>query len=62
VEVSAKVLGHERGPKLRVFKFKPKRGYKRRNGHRQDLTRIEVTKIGLRATRGAAAKEESDGA
>jgi large subunit ribosomal protein L21 len=61
VEVAAKVVGHERGPKLRVFKFKPKRGYKRRTGHRQDLTRIEVTKIGLRAARGAAAKEGSDG-
>jgi hypothetical protein len=34
-----------RGEKLRVFKFKPKRGYKRRTGHRQDLTRIEVTDI-----------------
>ena len=45
VKVEAKVLGHERGPKLRVFKFKPKRGYKKRTGHRQELTRIQVTKI-----------------
>jgi large subunit ribosomal protein L21 len=45
VTVTARVLAHERGEKLRVFKFKPKRGYKRRNGHRQDLTRIEVTEI-----------------
>jgi large subunit ribosomal protein L21 len=30
-----------------VVKFKPKRGYKRRTGHRQDLTRIEVTDISL---------------
>jgi large subunit ribosomal protein L21 len=45
VKVEAKILGHERGPKLRVFKFKPKRGYKKRNGHRQELTRIQVTKI-----------------
>jgi large subunit ribosomal protein L21 len=43
--VSAKILGHERGPKLRVFKFKPKRGYKRLAGHRQELTRIEITDI-----------------
>jgi large subunit ribosomal protein L21 len=43
--VSAKVLGHERGPKLRVFKFKPKRGYKKLAGHRQELTRLEVTEI-----------------
>ena len=45
VKVSARVVGHERGEKLRVFKFKPKRGYKRRRGHRQDLTRIEITEI-----------------
>jgi large subunit ribosomal protein L21 len=45
VTVEAKVLAHERGPKLRVVKFKPKRGYKRRNGHRQELTRIEVTSL-----------------
>jgi large subunit ribosomal protein L21 len=45
VKVTAKVVAHVRGEKLRVFKFKPKRGYKRRTGHRQDLTRIEVTEI-----------------
>jgi large subunit ribosomal protein L21 len=45
VKVDAKVVEHVRGPKLRVFKFKPKRGYKRRTGHRQDLTRIEITNI-----------------
>jgi large subunit ribosomal protein L21 len=67
VEVQATVLGHVRGPKLRVFKFKPKRGYRRRTGHRQELTRIEVTKIGPQrrsraAAGGAAAKEAGDGA
>jgi large subunit ribosomal protein L21 len=45
IKVSAKILGHEKGEKLRVFKFKPKRGYKRTNGHRQNLTRIEITEI-----------------
>jgi large subunit ribosomal protein L21 len=45
VKVSARIVAHERGEKLRVFKFKPKRGYKRRTGHRQELTRIEVTEI-----------------
>jgi large subunit ribosomal protein L21 len=45
VTVEARVLAHERGPKLRIVKFKPKRGYKRRNGHRQELTRIEVTSL-----------------
>jgi large subunit ribosomal protein L21 len=57
VRVEAKVLGHERGPKLRVLKFKPKRGYKRRTGHRQELTRLEVTAIKLAARRAPAAKE-----
>src|SRR5918997_2383901 len=47
VKVKAKIVGHERGPKIRVFKFKPKRGYKRTTGHRSELTRIEVTGISL---------------
>jgi large subunit ribosomal protein L21 len=47
VKVTAKIVAHERGEKLRVFKFKPKRGYKRRTGHRQELTRIEVTDISM---------------
>ena len=45
VTVAAEVVEHLRGPKLRVFKFKPKRGYQRAPGHRQELTRIQVTKI-----------------
>jgi large subunit ribosomal protein L21 len=56
VEVQATIVGHLRGKKLRVFKFKPKRGYRRRTGHRQELTRIEVTKIGTRAAARPAAK------
>ena len=46
VKVTAKVVAHVRGEKLRVFKFKPKRGYRRRTGHRQELTRIRITGIG----------------
>src|SRR5437763_6954203 len=51
VKVEAKVVGHERGPKLRIVKFKPKRGYKRRTGHRQELTRIEGVGIKLEGGR-----------
>jgi large subunit ribosomal protein L21 len=58
VSVEARVVAHERGPKLRIVKFKPKRGYKRRTGHRQNLTRIEVTSLGVKAS---ASKEASDG-
>ena len=46
VKVEARIVGHERGPKIRIFKYKPKRGYKRRQGHRQELTRIRVDSIG----------------
>ena len=62
VTVEARVVAHERGPKLRVVKFKPKRGYKRRNGHRQELTRLEVTSIKLAAqrARASAAKAEPE--
>jgi large subunit ribosomal protein L21 len=45
VSVTAKILAHERGEKLRVFKFKPKRGYKRTAGHRQELTRLEIMSL-----------------
>ena len=45
VRVNARVVGHERGPKLTVFKHRPKQGYRRKNGHRQELTRIEITEI-----------------
>jgi large subunit ribosomal protein L21 len=43
------------------LKFKPKRGYKRRYGHRQDLTRIEIADIDVGARRAAAKKEGADG-
>jgi large subunit ribosomal protein L21 len=56
VSVEAEILAHERGPKLRIVKFKPKRGYKRRNGHRQELTRILVTEISAGAGRTRARK------
>ena len=59
VKVTAKVLAHERGEKLRVFKFKPKRGYKRRTGHRQNLTRIEVTDISMSTAAKAPAAKSS---
>jgi large subunit ribosomal protein L21 len=49
VKVEAVVKGHERGKKIHVLKFKPKRGYKRRTGHRSDLTRLEVKTIKLQS-------------
>ncbi len=46
VTVSAQVVRDERGPKIVIQKFKNKTGYRRRQGHRQDLTRLKVTAIG----------------
>lgn len=43
--LTAEVLEHLRGEKIRVFKFKRRREYRRRRGHRDELTRIRVTGI-----------------
>jgi len=45
VTVEAEVVRDERGPKIVIQKFKNKTGYKKRQGHRQDLTRVKITKI-----------------
>jgi len=45
VKVEAEVLGDLRGPKIIIQKFKNKTGYKKRQGHRQELTRLKVTSI-----------------
>lgn len=60
VKVEAKVAGHERGPKVRVFKYRKKQGYRKRQGHRSELTRLEVTDLKMlsRKPAGAAAKKE----
>jgi large subunit ribosomal protein L21 len=58
MKVEAKVLEHVKDNKVIVFKKKRRKSYKVKNGHRQLLTRIEVTKIGkVRATQKAKAKE-----
>lgn len=45
-KVTAKVLEHTKDDKVLVFKKKRRKGYQKLNGHRQQLTRIEVTQIG----------------
>lgn len=47
VKVHAKVLGEAQGPKVDIFKYKNKTGYRRRQGHRQKYTTLEVTSIEL---------------
>jgi large subunit ribosomal protein L21 len=58
VKVEAKVAEHLRGPKIKVFKYKPKKGYRRRAGHRSELTRVEVTELKMGARKAAAKKAE----
>jgi large subunit ribosomal protein L21 len=56
VKVEATVAEHLRGPKIKVFKYKPKKGYRRRAGHRSELTKLEVTELKVGAAKKAAAK------
>jgi len=53
VNVEATVSEHLRGPKIKVFKYKPKKGYRRRAGHRSELTRLEVTELKIGARKAA---------
>jgi large subunit ribosomal protein L21 len=64
VRVAAKVVGQGRSKKLLVYKYKPKKGYHRKKGHRQQLTRLEIEDIIVRksAPRKAAEKAESTAA
>ena len=43
--ITAKVVGHTKGPKIRIHKFKNKTRYHKRQGHRQPLTKVQVTGI-----------------
>ena len=43
--VEAKVVKNGRGKKIRIFKYNPKKGYRKRQGHRQPYTKIEISKI-----------------
>ena len=45
IKVTAEVVRDEKGPKIDILKFKNKTGYRRRQGHRQKLTRLKVTGI-----------------
>jgi large subunit ribosomal protein L21 len=47
VKVEATVTEHLRGPKIKVFKYKAKKGYRKRAGHRSELTKLEVTSLKL---------------
>jgi large subunit ribosomal protein L21 len=54
VTVTARVLGQQRGPKIRIGKYKQRTGYRRHTGFRAALTQIEIESIGAKKTRAAA--------
>ena len=53
--VTAEIIGDSAGPKVDIFKYKNKTGYRRRQGHRQKYTKIKVTKIKAGGTKKKAA-------
>ena len=44
-KVDAKVVKNGKGKKIRIFKYNPKKGYRKRQGHRQPYTKVEIGKI-----------------
>jgi large subunit ribosomal protein L21 len=58
VQVTAKVVGSPLGPKIRIGKYKAKKGYRRHTGFRAKLSEIEIQSIGARSSSSSAKKEE----
>ena len=59
VKVEGKVVSHGKGKKIRVYKYKAKKNYRRTQGHRQPYTKVEITGIKT-ATKKAATAEKAD--
>ena len=61
-QVKAKLAGEKKGDKVKVFKYRPKSGYAKTQGHRQMYTLVEVTDITLPKSRSASASKKDDDA
>ena len=59
VKVEGKVVSHGKAKKIIVFKMKPKKNYRRKQGHRQPYTKVEITGIKKPTAKKAVAKEDS---
>ena len=58
VKVEGKVVAHGKGKKIVVFKYKAKKNYKRKQGHRQPYTKVEITSIKTATTKAAKTAEK----
>ena len=58
VKVEGKVVSHGKGKKIIVFKMKAKKNYRRKQGHRQPYTKVEITTIKTATKKAEAAKSE----
>jgi large subunit ribosomal protein L21 len=59
--VTARVVGHELGKKIRIGKYRRRTGYKKHAGHRSKLTRIEIESIGaVKRAKAAAPKPKAE--
>lgn len=59
-KVTAEVLGETKGDKIQVLKFRNKTGYRRRAGHRQRFTTIQISEIALGDSKGSSSKDSSN--
>lgn len=62
VKVEGKVVAHGKAKKIIVFKMKAKANYRRRYGHRQPYTKVEITSIKIAAKKATAEKKETTAA
>lgn len=58
IKVEGKVVSHGKGKKIIVFKYKAKKNYRRKQGHRQPYTKVEITGIKTSTVKKTATKEE----
>ena len=59
-KVEGKVVAHGKAKKIIVFKYKAKKNYRRKQGHRQPYTKVEITSIKKPAAKKAAPKAEAE--
>ena len=60
IKVEGKVVSHGKGKKIVVFKYKPKKNYRRKQGHRQPYTKVEITSIKTSSNSKAANEEKAE--